>query len=120
MSFKKLSDIPEIKGFEGTKIHQLFHPHNTLNGIPYSIAHFTLDPNKRSQKHQLKSSEIYYILEGEGILHVDNDKHQVSNDDSVYIPPMAKQFIENTGKTKLKFLCIVNPAWKQEDESLLE
>ena len=120
MSFKKLSDISEIKGFEGTKIHQLFHPHNTLNGIRCSIAHFELEQEKKSKLHQMKASEIYYILEGQGILHVDDDEYQVSKDDSVYVPPMSKQFIQNTGKTKLRFLCIVDPAWKQEDETLLE
>ncbi len=120
MSLKKLPEIPEVDGFEGTKIKQIFHPHNTLNGIRYSITHFSLEKGKKSQLHKMKSSEIYYILEGDGILHVDDDKYQVSADDSIYIPPMVKQFIENTGNRKLKFLCIVDPAWKQEDDTLLE
>ena len=120
MSLKKLPEISEVDGFEGTKIKQIFHPHNTLNGIRYSIAHFSLEKGKKSQLHKMKSSEIYYILEGDGILHVDDDKYQVSADDSIYIPPMAKQFIENTGNSKLKFLCIVDPAWEQEDDTLLE
>ena len=68
----------------------------------------------------MKTSEIYYILEGEGILYVENDKIQVSKDDSVFISPMSEQYIENTGKGKLRFLCIVDPAWKQDDEVLLE
>jgi len=33
MSLKKSPEIPELDGFEGTKIKQIFHPHNTLNGI---------------------------------------------------------------------------------------
>lgn len=120
MSLKKLPEIPEVDGSEGTKIKQIFHPHNTLNGIRYSVAHFSLEKGKKSQLHKMKSSEIYYILEGDGILHIDDDKHKVSADDSIYVPPMAKQFIENTGDAKLKFLCIVDPAWKQEDDTLLE
>ena len=39
---------------------------------------------------------------------------------SVYIPLMSKQFIENSGDSELKFLCIADPAWKQDDEILLE
>jgi hypothetical protein len=36
---KKLQGIDVIEGSEGTKIIQIFHPHNTFSGIRYSIAH---------------------------------------------------------------------------------
>ena len=68
----------------------------------------------------MSSSEIYYILEGSGDLKIDEDTHHIEKDDSAYVPPNSKQFIENTGSINLKFLCIVEPAWKAEDEILLE
>ena len=120
MSVRDISEIEEIQGNEGTKIKQIFHPHNTLNGIRYSVAHFTIEKGKRSNKHQMKTSEIYYILEGKGVLNVDDEKINVKNGSSVYVPPMSKQHIENTGDSDLRFLCIVDPAWKQDDEILLE
>ncbi len=120
MSARKISEIEEIQGNEGTKIKQIFHPHNTLNGIRHSVAHFTIEKGKRSNIHKMKTSEIYYILEGEGILYVDDEKINVQKDSSVYVPPMSKQCIENSGNEELRFLCIVDPAWKQEDEILLE
>ena len=120
MSVRKNSEIKSIQGYEGTKIKQYFHPHNTLNGINYSIAQFTLGPGKKSKLHKMSSSEIYYILEGSGDLKIDEDTHHIEKDDSVYVPPNSKQFIENTGSINLKFLCIVEPAWKVEDEILLE
>ncbi len=120
MSVRKNSEIKSIQGSEGTKIKQYFYPHNTLNGINYSIAQFTLGPGKKSKLHKMSSSEIYYILEGSGDLKIDEDTHHIEKDDSAYVPPNSKQFIENTGSTNLKFLCIVEPAWKAEDEILLE
>jgi len=33
---------------------------------------------------------------------------------------MSEQYIENTGSGNLQFLCIVEPAWKPEDEIILE
>lgn len=120
LSVRKKSEIKEISASEGSKVSQYFHPHNTLNGINYSIARFTLNPEKKSVLHQLKSSEIYYILEGKANLHIDNEIHGLEKDDSAYVPPMSKQFIENTGKDDLRFLCIVDPAWKQEDEIILK
>ena len=120
MSVRKNSEIETIPGNEGTKIKQYFHPHNTLNGISYSLAQFTLDVGKKSLLHKIKSSEIYYILEGDAVLRINKESHQLKKDDSMYVPPMSEQCIENTGLTNLRFLCIVEPAWKPEDEIILE
>jgi mannose-6-phosphate isomerase-like protein (cupin superfamily) len=120
MSLRKNSEINSIQGNEGTKIKQYFHPHNTLNGINYSLAQFTLKTGKRSKIHKMRSSEIYYILEGSGVLHINDESHHLEKDDSAYVLPNSKQFIENTGATDLKFLCIAEPAWKADDEILLE
>jgi mannose-6-phosphate isomerase-like protein (cupin superfamily) len=120
MSLRKNSEINSIQGNEGTEIKQYFHPHNTLNGINYSLAQFTLGSGKKSKLHKISSSEIFYILEGIGILHIDDESHHLEKDDSVYVPPNSKQFIENIGTNDLKFLCIVEPAWKEDDEVLLE
>lgn len=120
MSLRKDSEIDSIQGDEGTKIKQYFHPHNTSNGINYSLAQFTLEPGKKSKLHKIRSSEIYYILEGNGILNIDENTHAMQKNDSAYVPPNSKQFIENSGKDDLKFLCIVEPAWKADDEILLE
>jgi mannose-6-phosphate isomerase-like protein (cupin superfamily) len=37
---------------------------------------------------------------------------------AIYIPPNAKQYIRNTGSSDLKFICIVDPAWRKEDEAV--
>jgi mannose-6-phosphate isomerase-like protein (cupin superfamily) len=120
MSIQKNSEIPFMDGSEGTKIKQYFHPHNTLNGITFSLAQFTIKEGKRSLSHKLQSSEIYYILEGVGIIRINEESFTIGKDDSIYVPPMSEQFIENTGTTDLRFLCIVDPAWKTEDEIILE
>ena len=120
MSFKDLNEIEAIHGNEGTIIRQLFHPHNTLDGIRYSLAHFTLHVGKKSTKHKLKSSEIYYFLKGNGVIHVDDSSFSVKKDSLIYVPPMSLQYVENTGNENLEFLCIVDPAWKQDDEIIIK
>ncbi len=120
MSLRKNSEIKSIQGNEGTRIKQYFHPHNTLNGISYSIAQFTLEQGKKSKLHKISSSEIYYILKGSGSLRINDETHMLEKDDSAYVPPNSKQFIKNTGTGDLIFLCIVEPAWEADDEILLE
>ena len=120
MSVRKSSEIKSIKGNEGTEIKQIFHPHNTLSGIRYSLAQFTLVKGKKSLKHKLKSSEIYYILEGRALLNIDKEAFEIKKDDSVYVPPMSEQFIENIGSSELRFLWIVEPPWNAENEIIVE
>jgi len=120
MILKKLQDIDIVDGGEGSKIRQIFHPHNTLSGIRFSISHSLVKPYKKSTLHKMKTAEVNYILEGEGVLHVDDDVINIAKDQAIYIPPNSKQYIENTGKNDLKFLCIVDPAWRKEDEEILE
>ena len=73
MSIQKNFDITAIDGSEGTKIKKYFDPLNTLHGIRFSLAEFTIKQGKKSLLHKLKGSEIYYILEGDGILRVDDE-----------------------------------------------
>ncbi|MBD0343357.1 MAG: hypothetical protein ICV63_00680, partial [Coleofasciculus sp. Co-bin14] len=42
----------------------------------------------------------------------------VETGDAVYIPPNARQFIRNCGEEALVFICIVDPAWRKEDEKI--
>jgi len=120
MSIRKNSEIPSIPGNEGTAIKQHFHPQNTLNGIRFSLAEFTLEVGKKSYPHKLKSSEVYFILEGKGVLHVNEEFFEMTKGDSAYVPPMSEQFIENSDKVDLRFLCITDPAWKAEDDIILQ
>jgi len=52
-------------------------------------------------------------------MHIGAGAKCVSPGDAVYIPPMARQYIKNTGKSDLKFICIVDPAWRKQDEEII-
>lgn len=120
MSIRRNSEISSTKGSEGTSIKQYFDPSNIPNGIRFSLAEFTIKKRKRSLRHKLQSSEIYYILEGSGILKINEKSFVVKKNDSVYVPPMSEQYIKNSGEGDLRFLCIVDPAWEEKDEIILE
>jgi len=120
MSLRRNSELESIQGNEGTSIKQFFHPDNTLERIGYSLAQFTLEPIKASKLYKLKSSEVYYILEGKAALRIDDKVINLEKDDSAYVPPKSKQNIKNIGEVNLRFLCIVEPAWKVDEEIILE
>lgn len=114
-----LQDLENCKPFfagDNTLLREILHPDKAPLNLRYSLAHAVLKPGLASQSHKLRTSEVYYILEGEGKMFINNESANVFPGYTIYIPPEAKQYIQNTGNTDLKFLCIVDPAWKQENE----
>jgi mannose-6-phosphate isomerase-like protein (cupin superfamily) len=59
-----------------------------------------------------------YIIEGTGTMVIEGEDREVGGDQVVYIPPMHWQHLANTGEGDLRFICIVDPAWREEDEEL--
>jgi mannose-6-phosphate isomerase-like protein (cupin superfamily) len=118
MFFRDLKDCEEVFAGDNTILRQLLHPDKADLDIHYSLAHAVLHPGKASQSHRLKTSEVYYILEGEGIIHINDEFEKVHAGLLIYIPPHAKQWIENIGTSDLTFLCIVDPAWRAENEEV--
>jgi mannose-6-phosphate isomerase-like protein (cupin superfamily) len=100
-------------------LREILHPDKAPLKIRYSLAHATVRPGATSLPHRLKTAEVYYIMAGEGMMFIDAEQAAVKAGDTVYIPPGSRQHIKNTGAADLLFLCIVDPAWRAEDEEVL-
>lgn len=119
MFINDLKGCEEFIAGDNTILRELLHPEKADLQLRYSLAHAVVKPGKTSYLHKLKSSEVYYILEGEGVMQTGEDYEKVHSGQTVYIPPNTKQSIHNSGETDLVFLCIVDPAWRKEDEEVL-
>jgi mannose-6-phosphate isomerase-like protein (cupin superfamily) len=118
MFLKHLQDCEEFIAGDDSLLRELLHPDKADLAIRYSLAHAVVKPGKTSKPHKLKTSEVYYILEGEGIMYINEESERVQPGQAIYIPPNSRQYIRNTGRSELKFLCIVDPAWRHEDEEV--
>ncbi|MBW4454780.1 MAG: cupin domain-containing protein [Nostoc indistinguendum CM1-VF10] len=118
MLIQKLSRCEEFIAEDGTLLRELLHPDKQPLEFRYSLAHAVVPIGKTSILHSLTTSEVYYILSGRGEMHIDSELQVVEPGDAVYIPPNAKQFIRNCGEESLVFICIVDPSWRQEDETI--
>jgi len=116
MLIQKLNSCAEFLAGDSTLLRELLHPDKQPIALRYSLAHATLPIGETSQPHSLKTSEVYYILTGRGEMHIEDETQLVEPGDAVYIPPNARQFIHNCGNEPLVFICIVDPAWRKEDE----
>ncbi len=119
MLLRRLEDCDEFIAGDMTRLREILHPDKMEIDIHYSLAHAILPPGKASQPHYLHSSEVYYILSGKGCMHINGQVEEAVPGTTIYIPPRSIQFIENTGKDDLVFLCIVNPPWRKENEFVI-
>jgi mannose-6-phosphate isomerase-like protein (cupin superfamily) len=117
---KTLGALRTIRAADDSELREILHPDRDGVRCRYSLAHAVVKPGRGSLRHRLASSEVYYILAGTGIMHIEDEAEVVRAGDAVYIPERAVQWIENTGKDDLAFLCVVDPAWREEDEETLE
>ena len=113
-------DCQEFLAGDATHLREILHPDKMDIALRYSLAHAVVKPGETSFKHALKTSETYIILEGKGRMVIDKEAQEVSQGHVVYIPPNAVQCIENIGTEDLIFYCIVDPAWREEDEIVFE
>lgn len=116
MLIQKLGNCLEIIAGDATRLRELLHPDKQPVTLRYSLAHAVVAPGECSKSHALKTSEVYYVLSGKAEMHIDEEVQTIELGDAVYIPPNAKQFVKNIGTEPFVFLCIVDPAWRAEDE----
>ncbi|QYO62851.1 cupin domain-containing protein [Leptolyngbya sp. 7M] len=118
MLIRKLLECPEFVAGDATLLRELLHPDKQPLALRYSLAHAIVPPGASSKPHSLKTSEVYYVLSGTAEMHINDDVQTIVPGDAVYIPPDAKQFVRNLSAEPFVFLCIVDPAWQPEDETV--
>lgn len=120
MFVRRLSDRPEFTAGDNCRLREILHPDKEDLALRYSLARAVVAPGQTTWRHRLRTSEVYHILSGEGVMRIDGETAAVGPGDTVYIPPGAEQCIHNPGTSDLVFLCIVDPAWRKEDEEVPE
>jgi len=114
----KQSDCPEIINCDRTIIREIISGLSAPQ-LSFSLAQGFIRPGQSSLMHRLTSAEVYYILAGVGVMYIDDEQADVHPGQTIYIPSNSRQQIANTGACDLKFLCIVAPPFRAENEEIL-
>jgi mannose-6-phosphate isomerase-like protein (cupin superfamily) len=73
----------------------------------FSCAEATIDPNNKTKSHAHNYEEIFYIIDGDGFMYIDDQFREVKKGDLIYIPPNKSHCLENISEiNKLKMICI--------------
>lgn len=118
MIHKSNESIPSFIAGDKTLLKEVLHPKNDNIPLAYSLAQASINVGESSLPHQLKGSEVYYFLEGNGEIVVNKDKKSVKKGDVVFVPSNAEQYVVNSGNRNLVFLCIVSPPWDEQEETI--
>ena len=119
MIIKRLKDCKKFISGDNAVLRELLHADKGSFKFRYSLAHAVVKAGRVTKPHKLKTTEVYYIIKGSGLMHVGGNSAKVKAGYAIYIPPYAVQYIKNTGNTDLEFLCIVDPAWRMVDEEII-
>lgn len=119
MLIRDISQSDEIIAGDNTLLKELFNPLNDDLEFGYSLAVARVQQGGVTYLHRLKSSEVYFFLKGTVEVRIDGEKAVVGAGQAVYVPPGAAQQVENIGAEEVIFACIVDPAWKADDEEIL-
>ncbi|CAN0306978.1 unnamed protein product, partial [Phaeothamnion confervicola] len=85
----------------------------------YSFAIAEVEVGESSYRHRLRQTEIYFILNGRGRVHVDGETRELGVGEVCVIPAEAEQWIDNIGDECLRFVAVVSPPWRAEDDERL-
>jgi len=92
----------------------------TTNTREVSLAQAKIKGKTRTLRHYHTFTEIYMVVAGEGIMHIDREAEKVKLGDNVLIPAKAHHFIENKSEQDLVIWCICTPAFTPDGTTLTE
>jgi mannose-6-phosphate isomerase-like protein (cupin superfamily) len=72
------------------------------------IDDFEIDASSKAEPHFHNTHEWYYVIEGTGVVQIEEEARRVAPGDLVYIPPNARHTIYPTGKGKIRALCFAS------------
>jgi len=64
----------------------------------------------RAAVHSHVYDEVIYVLEGEGMLHIDGSHEPVSKGSCIYLPPLLEHSLENSGDSPMTIVAVFHPA----------
>ena len=81
-----------------------------------SLAEEILPPGASvSPHHHEVIEEIYYVIEGEGVMKINEEEREVGEGDAIYIPRFSRHTLTNTGEEPMKIILVCGPAFFYED-----
>lgn len=111
-----VADFPGICGW----VKELIKPTNS-DLRRFDLALIAVEPRKASTPHLHRATEeVYYVLDGEGLVRIDGDEHRLRRGHAVYIPAGHRHQVVNTGQSTFTLLTVNAPPYDEADVHEIE
>lgn len=82
---------------------------NATKHLDFRISSYQPKGYVAPHKHKVQE-QIYFVLDGEGLMELDGERFVVRRHDHIFIPPGVEHALYNSGLVDLVFLVITTPA----------
>ena len=86
----------------------------TCQANKLSITMVEMEPGGFQHLHSHEPEQMYYILEGHGLMIVNGEERAVQAGDCIFFPTFAEHGLENTGDGVLRYLSAASPSFTLE------
>lgn len=79
------------------------------DGVPepsWGGAWIAVAPGEAVTAHQHDEKEIFFIVEGTGVMRIGDDKREVGFGDTIFVTPDVEHDLTNTGEGRLLFISV--------------
>ena len=70
-----------------------------------------MEPGGFQHLHSHKPEQMYYILEGHGVMNVDGKEQTVQAGNCIFFPPSTVHGLKNTGEGMLRYISAASPSF---------
>jgi mannose-6-phosphate isomerase-like protein (cupin superfamily) len=67
-------------------------------------------PPGKAGFHSHTYDEVVYVIEGEGVLHIDGTETPIGRGSCIHLPPLEEHCLENTGSGPMRVLGVFHPS----------
>ena len=111
-SIRNIAEVPWKEfpdHFGGALSKPLVRPENAATrNIDYRISMYQPMAYVKKHAHNVQE-QVYHVLEGEGLMEIDNETRVVRKHDVIFLAPGVEHSIANSGLTDLVFLVVTSP-----------
>jgi mannose-6-phosphate isomerase-like protein (cupin superfamily) len=100
ISYKEIETTKNPHGVEAKKIH---------DNETVQVVHMLLRPGESLKKHKTPVDVFFYILEGEGIVEIGDEKQKVNKDMLIDSPKNIPHCLYNEGSKDFRVLVVKTP-----------
>lgn len=114
MKIQRRENAPRYTRAEGITSYLLTSP-RTCGAAQLTTTLVDLEPGGRQQIHSHEPEQIYFLIEGRGVMTVGGEEAEVGAGECIFVPSGEPHGLRNTGPGRLRYFSAAAPSFSSEE-----